>query len=128
MGLRFLTLFCNCLPQPTVLRVWDLILLEGNEILLRTALAIWQVLSERIQGVRSADEFYSIMGVLTREILEFGIVDPNSLIKAVVTIGPLGELPSLREKYLYNINPWAPAPAESRNKQMKVREAVGRFW
>lgn len=77
--------------------------------------------------MRSADEFYCIMGVLTREILEFGIVDPNSLIKAVVTIGPLGELPSLREKYLYNINPWVPASAESRNKQMKVRrEAVGR--
>lgn len=42
----FLTLFCNCLPQPTVLRVWDLIFLEGNQILLRTALAIWDHLAE----------------------------------------------------------------------------------
>ena len=42
----FLTLFCNCLPQQTVLRVWDMIFLEGNEILLKTALAIWDCLAE----------------------------------------------------------------------------------
>ncbi|KAK4876316.1 hypothetical protein RN001_012738 [Aquatica leii] len=119
----FLTLFCNCLPQPTVLRVWDLILLEGNEVLLRTALAIWQVLAERILTVRSADEFYCIMGVLTREILEFGIIDGNSLVKAIVSIGPLTELTALREKYLYNINPWnvsSSVEAEVRNKQLKL--------
>jgi hypothetical protein len=42
----FLTLFSTCLPSKTVLRVWDLILLEGNEVLLRTALAIWKGLEE----------------------------------------------------------------------------------
>ena len=42
----FLTLFSTCLPKDTVLRVWDLILLEGNEVLLRTALAIWIDLQE----------------------------------------------------------------------------------
>lgn len=42
----FLTLFCHCLPQEAVLRVWDLIFLEGDEVLLRTALAIWEGLSE----------------------------------------------------------------------------------
>ena len=42
----FLTLFSTCLPRDTVLRVWDLILLEGNEVLLRTALAIWMGLEE----------------------------------------------------------------------------------
>lgn len=35
----------------------------------------------RIMTVSSADEFYSIMGVLTREILEFGLMDSNRLIK-----------------------------------------------
>lgn len=34
--------------------------------------------------VKSADEFYSIMGVLTREMLEFGLMDANSLIKVRV--------------------------------------------
>ncbi|XP_063928309.1 uncharacterized protein LOC135141274 isoform X2 [Zophobas morio] len=120
----FLTLFCNCLPQPTVLRVWDLILLEGNEILLRTALAIWQTLADRILGVRSADEFYCIMGVLTRELLEFELIDANSLIKSVVAIGPLTELKSLREHYLYNINPWGTSVStlfpSNVDKQMKL--------
>nr|CAI5863063.1 unnamed protein product [Callosobruchus analis] len=102
----FLTLFCNCLPHTTVLRVWDLILLEGNEILLRTALAIWQVLAEKIMTVRSADEFYCVMGVLTREILESGLIDSNSLVKAIVSFGTLTELKTLREHYTYNINPW----------------------
>lgn len=42
----FLTLFATCLPEATALRVWDSVLLEGSEILLRTALAIWGKLSE----------------------------------------------------------------------------------
>lgn len=42
----FLTLFSNCLPKPIVLRIWDLIFLEGNEILIRTGLAIWDILQE----------------------------------------------------------------------------------
>lgn len=37
----FLTLFATCLPEETVLRVWDCILLEGSEVLLRVALAMW---------------------------------------------------------------------------------------
>ncbi|CAD6216088.1 GSCOCG00012862001-RA-CDS, partial [Cotesia congregata] len=37
--------------------------------------------SSRIIAVKSADEFYSIMGVLTREMLEF--TDTNNLIKVV---------------------------------------------
>ncbi|XP_056635014.1 uncharacterized protein LOC130444061 isoform X1 [Diorhabda sublineata] len=116
----FLTLFCNCLPHPTVLRVWDLILLEGNEVLLRTALAIWQVLADKILTVRSADEFYCMMGVLTRELLEFELVDGNTLIKAVVDIGPLTELNTLREHYLYNINPWGATLPQTVDKQLKL--------
>ncbi|KOX69936.1 TBC1 domain family member 30 [Melipona quadrifasciata] len=88
-----------------VLRVWDLIFLEGDEILLRTALAIWEGLSDRIMTVTSADEFYSIMGVLTREMLEF--TDTNNLIKNIVVMGSLHGVTGLREKHRYNITPWA---------------------
>ena len=42
----FLTLFSNCLPKSTVLRIWDLIFLEGNQVLIRTALVIWACLEE----------------------------------------------------------------------------------
>ncbi|XP_076240958.1 uncharacterized protein LOC143183226 isoform X2 [Calliopsis andreniformis] len=101
----FLTLFCHCLPQEAVLRVWDLIFLEGDEILLKTALSIWEGLSDRIMTVTSADEFYSIMGVLTREMLEF--TDTNNLIKNIVSMGPLQGVTGLREKHRYNITPWA---------------------
>ncbi|KAF7279444.1 hypothetical protein GWI33_007262 [Rhynchophorus ferrugineus] len=116
----FLTLFCNCLPQPTVLRVWDLIFLEGNEILLRTALAIWQVLAQRILDVRTADEFYCIMGILTRELLESNLIDANTLVKAIVTIGPLTELKSLRDHYLYNITPWGPSAPRPTDRQVNL--------
>ncbi|CAG9854709.1 unnamed protein product [Phyllotreta striolata] len=116
----FLTLFSNCLPQQTVLRVWDLILLEGNEILLRTALAIWQVLSDRILKVRSADEFYCMMGALTRELLEAELVDENVLIKTVVAIRPLTELKTLREHYSYNMTPWEATIPQTMDKQLKL--------
>ncbi|XP_024083249.1 TBC1 domain family member 30-like isoform X2 [Cimex lectularius] len=102
----FLTLFSTCLPQSTVLRVWDLVFLEGDQILLRTALAIWDTLSERMMAVRSADEFYSIMAVLTREMMEFGLMEPNNLIKVIDRMST-PEVTELREKYVFNISPWA---------------------
>lgn len=45
----FLTLFCTCLPKSCVLRVWDLVLIEGSDILLRTALAIMATISEYVE-------------------------------------------------------------------------------
>jgi len=40
----------------------------------------------RILGVRSADEFYSVMGLVTREMLDVGLMDPNSLVKVLQII------------------------------------------
>jgi hypothetical protein len=104
----FLTLFSTCLPHKTVIRIWDLIFLEGDVVLLRTALAILDGLAYRIMAADRADRFYSIMAVLTRE-MEFGLIDADNLIKTIVNIAPFPfpELPELREKYLYNITPWA---------------------
>ncbi|XP_069958226.1 serine-rich adhesin for platelets isoform X2 [Cherax quadricarinatus] len=104
----FLTLFSNCLPRETVMRVWDLTFLQGDEVLLRTALAIWDGLAERILEVHSADEFYTVMGVLTREMLTFGLMDANHLVQMVVGIAPFPfpGLAELRDKYTYNITPW----------------------
>uniref|UniRef100_A0A0K2TK87 TBC1 domain family member 30 n=1 Tax=Lepeophtheirus salmonis TaxID=72036 RepID=A0A0K2TK87_LEPSM len=105
----FLTLFSTCLPRYTVLRVWDLILLEGNEVLLRTALAIWQDLEEQILPVTSADEFYSVMGQISSEMLLMEQKDSNLLIKNLVGISPFPftDVDELREKYTYNITPWS---------------------
>lgn len=42
----FLTLYATWLPRESLLRIWDLVLLDGNEVLLLTALAIWDLLQE----------------------------------------------------------------------------------
>ncbi|XP_062593729.1 TBC1 domain family member 30-like [Saccostrea cucullata] len=107
----FLTLFATCLPKHIVLRVWDSILLEGSEILLRTALAIWGKLTKRILSASSADEFYSLMGTLTQETMDGRIFNADLLIKFIYACAPLPmqQLPELREKYTYNIRPFTSA-------------------
>ncbi|XP_014776904.1 uncharacterized protein LOC106873883 isoform X2 [Octopus bimaculoides] len=105
----FLTLFATCLPKKTVLRLWDSILLEGSEILLRAALVIWNKLSKRILMVGSADEFYTLMGELTQEMVSGDKFSPEKLIKAIYSISPFPfpQLSELREKYTYNIRPFS---------------------
>ncbi|XP_037922739.1 uncharacterized protein LOC119658944 isoform X1 [Hermetia illucens] len=102
----FLTLFCTCLPINCVLRVWDLILIEGSDVLLRTALAIWSLLEGKILATKTADDYYCRMGTLSGELLNGHLIDSNGLIEKVVELGPIAELQKLREKHLYNIAPW----------------------
>ncbi|XP_031625410.1 uncharacterized protein LOC116342065 isoform X2 [Contarinia nasturtii] len=102
----FLTLFCTCLPKSCVLRVWDLVLIEGSDILLRTALAIWATISERVMTIKSADEFYCKMGTLSGELLNGHLFDSNSLIQRIVDLGPIADLEKMREKHLFNVTPW----------------------
>ncbi|XP_052283504.1 TBC1 domain family member 30-like isoform X2 [Dreissena polymorpha] len=111
----FLTLFATCLPKTTVLRVWDSILLDGSEILLRTALVIWGKLSSRILQVGSADQFYTLMGDITQEMVEGNLLDVDVMIKSIYSIAPfpLQNLTELREKYTYNIRPFTPATKRS---------------
>lgn len=70
--------------------------------------------------MNSADEFYSIMGVLTREMLEFGLVDSNTLIKSIVSIGACPELNEMRDKYLYNITPWTQSVQTAAKKGFRL--------
>jgi len=42
----FLTMFATCLPMATVLKIWDCVMLDGSEILIRTALALWTKLAK----------------------------------------------------------------------------------
>lgn len=42
----FLTMFATCLPMPTVLKIWDCVMVDGSEILIRTALALWTKLAK----------------------------------------------------------------------------------
>ncbi|GAB0176288.1 TBC1 domain family member 30 [Grus japonensis] len=119
----FLTLFATCLPNHTVLKIWDSVFFEGSEIILRVALAIWAKLGEQIECCETADEFYSTMGKLTQEMLEDSLIDSNELMqtlslmavnKTVYTMAqfPFPQLAELREKYTYNITPF-PAAVKS---------------
>ncbi|XP_077565890.1 TBC1 domain family member 30 isoform X2 [Stigmatopora nigra] len=104
----FLTMFATCLPAPAVLKIWDSVFFEGSEVLFRVALAIWERLGERILCCQTADDFYSTMGRLTREMLERRLVDPARLMQEVYGMAafPFPQLAELREKYTYNITPF----------------------
>uniref|UniRef100_A0A8D0H7H6 TBC1 domain family member 30 n=1 Tax=Sphenodon punctatus TaxID=8508 RepID=A0A8D0H7H6_SPHPU len=116
----FLTLFATCLPNHTVLKIWDSVFFEGSEIILRVALAIWAKLGEQIECCETADEFYSTMGKLTQEMLEDSLIDSNELMQTVYSMAqfPFPQLAELREKYTYNITPFPAA--------VKAGSGVGR--
>ncbi|KAJ2947024.1 hypothetical protein O0L34_g16368 [Tuta absoluta] len=103
----FLTLYATWIPRESLLRIWDLILLDGNEILLLTALAIWDMLQDRILSARSADEFYSCMGGGVGAVYEAG----DSLVARVVSFGSAPELPRLRNIHRYKVAPPVPPTA-----------------
>nr|XP_036224731.1 titin isoform X4 [Bactrocera oleae]XP_036224732.1 titin isoform X4 [Bactrocera oleae] len=101
----FLTMFCTCLPMSCVLRVWDLVLIEGSDVLLRTALVLWSLLEDRVLSTRTADDFYGKMGSFSSELLNGHLIDSNGLIEKVVQLGPIPDIQKLRDKHLYNITP-----------------------
>ncbi|XP_075170521.1 uncharacterized protein LOC142242914 isoform X2 [Haematobia irritans] len=101
----FLTMFCTCLPMSCVLRVWDLVLIEGSDVLLRTALALWSLLEERVLSTRSADDFYGKMGSFSSELLNGHLIDSNGLIEKVVQLGPIQDIQKLRDKHLSSVMP-----------------------
>ncbi|KAK5967206.1 Rab-GAP TBC domain-containing protein [Trichostrongylus colubriformis] len=106
----FLTLFSTCLPRDCVMRVWDALMLQGSEVLLRTAIAIWSKMSRRILRTSSADEFYTLMGKLCKELAEMNQEEQDHLMTVIYTMAefPYPGLAELREKHRWNIRPLTP--------------------
>lgn len=125
----FLTLFSTCLPMNTVLRIWDSVLLDGSEILLRVALAIWAKLGEKVGSAQSADEFYGAMAELTRQTLNGKFICADELMKTVYKIAtfPFPRLKELREKYKYNITPFAADSDNSGNDDWRHRKRKDKY-
>uniref|UniRef100_A0A8D0VJK3 TBC1 domain family member 30 n=1 Tax=Sus scrofa TaxID=9823 RepID=A0A8D0VJK3_PIG len=123
----FLTLFATCLPNQTVLKIWDSVFFEGSEIILRVSLAIWAKLGEQIECCETADEFYSTMGRLTQEMLENDLLESHELMQTVYSMAPFPfpQLAELREKYTYNITPFPAAvkPTSVSGRHSKVRDS-----
>ena len=97
----FMTLFSNCLPRKLVLRIWDLLLIEGNEILIRTALGIWEHLSDKIKFIESADDFCAILNVLMKELRELDDDQSDQLVENILNMVsfPFPRLDEFRHKY-----------------------------
>ncbi|KAG8514126.1 TBC1 domain family member 30, partial [Galemys pyrenaicus] len=123
----FLTLFATCLPNHTVLKIWDSVFFEGSEIILRVSLAIWAKLGEQIECCETADEFYSTMGRLTQEMLENDLLESHELMQTVYSMAPFPfpQLAELREKYTYNITPFPATvkPTSISGRPGKVRDS-----
>ncbi|XP_019496093.1 PREDICTED: TBC1 domain family member 30 isoform X5 [Hipposideros armiger] len=123
----FLTLFATCLPNHTVLKIWDSIFFEGSEIILRVSLAIWAKLGEHIECCETADEFYSTMGRLTQEMLQNDLLESHELMQTVYSMAPFPfpQLAELREKYTYNITPFPATvkPTSVSGRHGKVRDS-----
>ncbi|CAK6443226.1 unnamed protein product [Pipistrellus nathusii] len=123
----FLTLFATCLPNHTVLKIWDSVFFEGSEIILRVSLAIWAKLGEQIESCETADEFYSTMGRLTQEMLEHDLLESHELMQTVYSMAPFPfpQLAELREKYTYNITPFPAAvkPTSVSGRHGRIRDS-----
>ncbi|XP_059539489.1 TBC1 domain family member 30 isoform X3 [Myotis daubentonii] len=123
----FLTLFATCLPNHTVLKIWDSVFFEGSEIILRVSLAIWAKLGEQLENCETADEFYSTMGRLTQEMLERDLLESHELMQTVYSMAPFPfpQLAELREKYTYNITPFPATvkPTSVSGRHGKIRDS-----
>ncbi|KAL8508887.1 hypothetical protein ACS0TY_016189 [Phlomoides rotata] len=65
-GPWFLSIFVNTLPWESVLRVWDVILFEGNRVMLfRTALALMDLYGPAIVTTKDAGDAITLLQTLT---------------------------------------------------------------
>ncbi|CAF3839650.1 unnamed protein product [Rotaria sp. Silwood1] len=99
----FLTLFATCLPRQTTLRIWDILMIEGSEVLFRTGLLLWSKLAIAVLKITTADQFYSVMGHLSVQLLDEKILVADNLIQGIYNFGPFPTpfLSELREKFTF---------------------------
>ncbi|KAL2933912.1 TBC1 domain family member 9 [Bienertia sinuspersici] len=65
-GTWFLSIFVNILPWESVLRVWDVLLFEGNRVMLfRTALALMELYGPALVTTKDAGDAFTLLQSLT---------------------------------------------------------------
>lgn len=106
-----LTLYATCLPKRAVHRIWDSLMLEGSEILLRTALALWAKTGKRLMRAKTADQFYTQMGMICQELAEMSDDQCNNLVYTVYSMAPFPYpgLEEMRNRHMFNIQPFSSA-------------------
>ncbi|KAK8831235.1 hypothetical protein WA577_003405, partial [Blastocystis sp. JDR] len=63
----FINLFINALPAVTVARVWDVLILEGDKVIMRVAMALFALNEERLLHIEDDSAFAAavkVMGLL----------------------------------------------------------------
>jgi hypothetical protein len=65
-----LTIFSNCFPAPTVLRIWDSYLLEGPKILFRVAIAFLRINKDEILATGSMIELQKTIKRLQTDCID----------------------------------------------------------
>ncbi|KAK3227685.1 hypothetical protein Dsin_007547 [Dipteronia sinensis] len=97
-GPWFLSIFANMLPWDSVLRVWDVLLYEGNRVMLfRTALALMEIYGPALITTKDAGDAITLFQSLT------GSTFDSSQLVFTACMGYLGvteaRLQELREKH-----------------------------
>lgn len=64
----FLSLFTDCLPVETLFRVWDVLFVEGHDVLFRVALAVLKLNEAEICGCESVGDLFSAIGGMTSRL------------------------------------------------------------
>ncbi|GMK58448.1 hypothetical protein CspeluHIS016_0504800 [Cutaneotrichosporon spelunceum] len=64
----FLSLFTDCLPVETLFRVWDVLLVEGHDVLFRVALAVLKLNEAEICACESVGDLFSAIGGMTSRL------------------------------------------------------------
>ncbi|VDP80055.1 unnamed protein product [Echinostoma caproni] len=125
----FLTLFATCLSRDAVLRIWDSIMLEGSEVILRTAVVMMEFLSSRLLRLKSADQFYATMNDLMNDFAEGRIVSTQELLFEIYELAPFPypHVKELREKFTYNIAPLVPENTSNLLETANLNNGTGPF-
>ncbi|KAL7109472.1 hypothetical protein ACP275_06G177300 [Erythranthe tilingii] len=114
-GPWFLTIFMNMLPWESVLRVWDVLLFEGNRVMLfRTALALMELYGPALVTTKDAGDAVTLLQSLA------GSTFDSSQLVLTACMG----FQNVQEKRLQELRnkhrPTVKAAVEERSKGMRV--------
>ena len=98
--------------KPQILRIWDGLFLDGNEILIRATIAIWGFFEAEILATETTDQFYQTMNAALETMTRGDKIPEYELVTAIYSMGPFPfkGLDQLREKYNREFS--APQPAQ----------------
>lgn len=97
----FLSLFTDCLPVETLFRVWDVLFVEGHDVLFRVAIAILKLNEAEIIACESVgDLFGAISGMTSRLWSADKLVALQHSYKQAIR---RSEVQSLTEKYVVEL-------------------------